>query len=312
MLGRREPVEKLLADPALAPDLRHRLELSQQARRFAIREMRLPDNGSYTRYADLGRPYVLWNVFAAPELSLEPRTWCHLFAGCFAYRGYYDKALAQAEAERLAAEEGLDTWVGGVPAYSTLGWFADPLLNTLGTEDVHWVGTIFHELAHQKHYVADDTAYVESFASFVEEEGLRQFSRGSPALAAAAKEHAVEDARNLDLLLGARQRLEAIYASPLDEAGKRAAKAREFAALAKAFGREGIKAGTLNNARLVPVGLYRQWIPAFAALFEREGRDWGRFYAAAEALAELEPEAREARLRELAEPSPPRMPGPGS
>lgn len=298
LLRRGEPVAQVIADPATDPQLRERLRLAQRARAFALQTLRLPDTGSYTRYADLGRPYVLWNVFATPELSLEPETWCHLLVGCLGYRGYYRESMARDEAARLASL-GLDTWVGGVPAYSTLGWFSDPLLNTMGDEDIHWVGTIFHELAHQRRYVTSDTMFNESFASFVEDEGLRQFTREDRALAARAREHQERDRQGLELLAATRLRLEAVYASSLDDEAKRAAKSREFAALRQAFERRGWVAGPLNNARLAPVGLYRQWVPAFQTLFARCGRDWERFYDATLDLARLDPAERKSRLEDL-------------
>lgn len=183
LLHAREPVARVLADPSRDATLRQRLALSQRARVFASAELALPDNGSYRVYADIHRPFVVWNVFATPELSLAPVTHCFPIAGCVAYRGYYQPGRARGAAA-LMREEGLDTWIGGVEAYSTLGWFDDPILSSM----VRWdedrlAAVIFHELAHQKLYVADDSAFNESFASFVEREGLRQWraSQGLPA-----------------------------------------------------------------------------------------------------------------------------------
>ena len=174
LLSRRQSIEGLLAAPQTDAALKPRLALALEARRFASRELRLPDNGSYTQYADLGRPYALWNVYASPEFALAGHEWCYPLLGCMEYRGFYDRERAEAEATRLRGQ-GLDVAVAGVPAYSTLGWFDDPVLNTLLRGPDDWLaGTVFHELAHQQLFAKGDTSFNESFASFVEEEGLRR------------------------------------------------------------------------------------------------------------------------------------------
>ena len=185
LLSRRQPIDQLLAKPDLDPVLKQRLERAVDARRFASRELLLPDNGSYKSYADLERPAALWNVFAAPEFSLAAHEWCYWVTGCLAYRGYYALADAKEEAAELKGE-GLDVYVSPVPAYSTLGWFDDPLLNTVVVSDDAVASTIFHELAHQKRFVRGDTVFNESFASFVEDQGLRQYFRGQLRVARAA------------------------------------------------------------------------------------------------------------------------------
>lgn len=171
MLQARQPVERLLSNPATDPDLARRLTLSQQARDFASAQLQLPENRSYRLYADLERPFVVWNVFATPEFSLDPELHCFPIAGCVAYRGYYQQGRARGAAA-LLRQQGLDTYIGGVEAYSTLGWFDDPLLNTmLRWSDERFIAVIFHELAHQQYYLPGDTAFNESFATFVEREG---------------------------------------------------------------------------------------------------------------------------------------------
>mgnify|MGYP003583336066 CR=1 FL=1 len=175
LLGAREPVPEVIANPATDPALRQHLQRSQQARVFASEHLKLPDNRSYRVYADIGRPYVVWNVFATPEFSLDPRTHCFPIAGCVAYRGYYSQSGARGAAALLKLE-GQDVYVGGVEAYSTLGWFDDPILNSmLGWGDERLATVIFHELAHQRFYVKDDTAFNESSATFVGQEGTRQW-----------------------------------------------------------------------------------------------------------------------------------------
>jgi len=170
MLEAARPIPDVIADPQAAPPLKQRLERAQQMRTFASAQLGLPDNGSYTRYADLKRPYVVWNVFATPELSLQLKQWCYPVVGCAGYRGYFDKAAADATADELRAE-GYEVNVSGVPAYSTLGWFADPLLNTfVGGTEGQLAGLLFHELAHQVVFVGGDTTFNESFATTVERE----------------------------------------------------------------------------------------------------------------------------------------------
>ena len=178
----RRDVTEVVNDPSVDAGTRQRLQLSQEARRFATAHLDLPDNRSYTSYVQLDRPYVVWNVFATPRFSVAPIQHCFPFAGCVAYRGYFSKDKAKAESARLEAL-GDDVYVGGVPAYSTLGWFSDSILSSMMRwDDDELAGTIFHELAHQQIYVKDDSAFNESFASFVQEEGLREWraSRGLP------------------------------------------------------------------------------------------------------------------------------------
>jgi predicted aminopeptidase len=311
LLSRREPVDALIADARTDPKLKTRLALTQTARAFASDQLKLPRNRSYTLYADLGRSSVMWNVFAAPEFSLQPVTHCFPIAGCVAYRGYYAKDNADSEAERLRAK-GDDVYVGGVAAYSTLGWFDDPILSTM----LHWdddelVGTIFHELAHQKLYLAGDTAFNESFATFVQEEGLRQWhrARGEPA------EHVTRDERDqqfVQLILKTRAELEKLYASEATPESKRLAKQTAFAHLRDDYAAlratqwrdfadyDAWMQGDLNNAKLLPFGLYHQWIAAFAALYTEQSMDWIRFYAAATQLSKLSVESRTQRLETLA------------
>ena len=310
LLSRREPIASVLARPDTDPVLKTRLERAVDARDFASRELLLPDNGSYRQYADLQRPYALWNVFATPEFSMAPREWCYLLAGCFAYRGYYALEDARAEAEALRAG-GLDVHVGGVSAYSTLGWFDDPVLNTVLVTDEVLVGTLFHELAHQQHHVRGDTAFNESFATFVEYEGLRQYYRDEPERLDALTYRQRRDREFIGLMLGARSRLEQLYAAGLAPEEMRARKAQEFERLRNDYAAarlgwggdrayDGWMAGELNNARLLPFGLYHQWVPAFRALFARSGRDWGAFYREVGALVECADEERRRRLEELA------------
>lgn len=312
LLRARTSVASLVEDPGTDSRLRERLLHAEQARAFASAQLQLPDNRSYRVYADLGRPFVVWNVFATPALSLDPQTHCFPIAGCVAYRGYYRQGDARGAAA-LLRQQGLDVYVGGVEAYSTLGWFDDPILAAmLEWGDERLASLIFHELAHQRYYVQDDTEFNESFATFVEQEGARQWrdARGLPPPTDASLRQRDQFIR---LVLASRERLKAIYAAALDEAGKREAKQAEFERLRREYrqlrssewGGDGrydawINA-PLNNAKLLPFGLYDQWVPAFAALFARVERDWARFYKEVERLGGLPVAQRRAELRELAE-----------
>jgi predicted aminopeptidase len=311
LLRAREPVAEVLADPTRDAGLRQRLALTQQARDFASAHLHLPDNRSYRLYADIHRPFVVWNVFATPELSLAPRTWCFPIAGCVAYRGFYQPGRARGAAA-LLRQQGLDVYVGGVEAYSTLGWFADPLLSSmLRRDDEQLAAVIFHELAHQQLYVAGDTEFNESWASFVEQEGLRQWraSRDLPPENGAAERQREQFTA---LVLDTRARLDALYASGQPEATLRQGKAAEFQRLRERYYRlrdgqwhgerryDAWIAGPLNNAKLLPFGLYDQYVPAFAALFAQVGGDWPIFQQRVAALGALPAEQRHARLRALA------------
>lgn len=311
VLAARRPVVDVIADPATDPRLKARLELAQQARAFASDQLDLPRNGSYTVYADVGRPYVAWNVFATAEFSLKPVTHCFLIAGCVGYRGYFERPRADAEAKELAAQ-GDDTYVGGVPAYSTLGWFDDPILNTMMRwDDDALNGTIFHELAHQKLYVKNDTAFNESFATFVQQEGLRQWraARGLPPGDALPQRREDEFTQ---LVLDARARLEKLYASGQPPEPMRAAKQAQIERLRADYrslrdgpwqGYKGYDAWMdtpINNAKLLPFGLYHKWVPAFAALYAQQGGDWPKFFAAARKLSQQDPAPRTAALEQLA------------
>lgn len=312
VLVKREPIARLL-EPGRAEVLsaatRERLELTIRIREFATSELGLPDNRSYRSYADLGRPYAVWNVVAAPRLSLEPKTWCYPIAGCAAYRGYFNERAARRYGDRLAAE-GFDVRVGGVAAYSTLGWFADPVLNTfLDYADADLAALIFHELAHQVVYVKDDSSFNESFATAVEVAGVRRWleSQGRNE-ELAVFEQGRQRRRDLNrFLLGVRKELEVLYASDDTDERKLALKAEVFRSLAGRYRRELVPAwraagsggggesdlggwlSRLNNADLISIATYHDLVPAFLGLLEASGRNFGAFYAEMERLAGLEP-----------------------
>jgi predicted aminopeptidase len=312
LMARAKPIPEF-AETISDPVLKAKLERVQGIRAYASRELALPDNGSFTRYADLGRPFVVWNVVATPELSLTPRQWCFPVAGCVAYRGYFAEADARAEAARLAAE-GFDVHVSGVPAYSTLGYFDDPVLSTFiryGEAEV--ARLIFHELAHQVVYVKDDTAFNESFAVAVEEEGLARWiatQQARPEAAQFARDVARTQRARAEfrgLVRATRDRLRALYASDAPDIDKRAGKSAAFVSMRSEY--ERIKAGWdgapaydrwfesgANNAGIAAAGLYADRVPQFARLLAAEGGDLPRFYSRVKALAGLEKVDREAAL----------------
>jgi len=309
---RERPVEEVLADPAAAWPLKDKLKRVLEIRAFASRELGLPDNQSYRRYADLGRPFVVWNVFAAPEFSVEPLRWCLAFAGCVNYRGYFERAAAEQFAAELA-RQGQEVYIGGVPAYSTLGWFDDPVLSTfIHYPDVEIARLVFHELAHQVAYAKDDTTFNESFAAAVEQEGVRRWVAH-----AGDARHLEEFERNrrvrgefARLVQKVRGQLEALYRTRLAPEAMRERKNAILDALEVEY--RALKAGwggfdrydrwfaqRPNNAQLASVGIYTQLVPAFEALLLCETGDLGRFYAAVTELAALPKEQRDARLHAL-------------
>ncbi|MCU1748214.1 aminopeptidase [Pseudomonas sp. 6D_7.1_Bac1] len=312
LLRAREPVSEVIADPARDAKLRARLAQSQKAREFASRQLHLPDNRSYRLYTDIGRPFVVWNVFATPEFSLKPQNHCFPIAGCVAYRGYYSQSAARGEAA-LQRQQGMDVSISGVEAYSTLGWFDDPIISSMmNWGDERLATLIFHELAHQRFYVKDDTEFNESYATFVEQEGTRQWraARGLPP-ASEAQAHQLDQFTRL--VLDTRTRLEKLYALPLAAEQMRQRKAAEFERLRSDYRtlRDSQWAGEkrydawinapMNNAKLLPFGLYDQWVPAFAVVFKQSGGDWLKFYAAVEKLGALPVGERKAALKALAE-----------
>lgn len=306
------PVSTWLGDEATPPALKERLALSQRIRDFAVAELKEPDNASYRRYADLKRGAAVWNVVAAPELSLKLTTWCFPVVGCVGYRGYFDRAEADAFATGLRAQ-GLEASVYGVPAYSTLGKLpggalADPLLNTfIDYPEGELARLIFHELAHQVVYAKGDTVFNESFATAVERLGAAQWLSTRPQ---AREDYERFETRRQDFrALTARYRdaLEALYAGPASEADKRSGKGTLMAALradhaALKAGRWGGYSGydgwiaRANNASFGVLAAYNQLVPNFERLFEREGRDYQAFYAEVKRIAALPQAERRAAL----------------
>lgn len=292
-------IDDVIADPATDAALKEKLTGVLRAREYASRELGLPDNESYRAYADIGRPYVLWNVFAAPEFSLAPHEWCFVITGCVAYRGYFSLQNAQAFAAELRAQ-GYDVYVGGVTAYSTLGWFRDPVLNTVinrGPAEI--AGLMFHELAHQRLFVRGDTTFSESFAMTVEQEGVRRWLKNNAGTAEYEKYEARLKRRDqfVALVLKHRDRLDSLYQTSLGAGEKRAGKAKIFTEMRQEYerlksgwdyaGYDGWFAQDLNNAHLASLGAYHRYVPSFQALLARHQGDLTAFYRAVEELGRL-------------------------
>ncbi|HZW60362.1 MAG TPA: aminopeptidase [Woeseiaceae bacterium] len=303
VLTHREPLEAVIADPGSDPELVARLEVLRDARRFASEDLQLPDNDSYRSYADIGRDYVVWNVIAAPEFSLQPKTWCYIVVGCVAYRGYFSEQAARNAAGKLR-ERDFDVFVGGVSAYSTLGRFADPILNTMMQRDeIELVQMLFHELAHQRLYIKDDTEFNESFASAVATVGLRRWllARGNADALERWQRRQARRAAVARLVEAAGDDLAHLYASGLPAADMRQQKQQRLEqlsqALAERTGNPGWRGSGLNNARLASLRLYAGKVPGFLAMYEQCDGDLACFYALAEELAERPPASRDAALR---------------
>ncbi|MGJ7916556.1 aminopeptidase [Massilia sp. LXY-6] len=318
LLSDARPIDDWIADPGTSTRLRLRLETARQIRRFAVSEMALPDNKSYKNYAALKRKYVLWNVVATPELSLKPLVWCFPVAGCVNYRGYYSKEAAESYAKQLKAD-GNDVEVGGVPAYSTLGWFNDPLISTfINYPDAELARMIFHELAHQIVYAQGDSQFNESFASTVEEVGVERWMErfGNQAMRDGYARYKSRKHDFLALLLKYRKALEQNYALvDRSDSEKRAVKARLFQELKDEYqvlkGNWGGYAGydrffeqPLSNAHLASIATYEDFVPAFRAMLRRDG-SFPRFYKSVKQLAELDRADRHRILKALTPPLPP-------
>jgi predicted aminopeptidase len=292
LMRTRRPIEQVIADPGSSDSLKTRLMLVEDARDFAVSDLKLPENRSYRLYGDLGRPYAVWNVVAAPEFSVTPLHWCFPFTGCISYRGYFHERSARRFAASLAAR-GNDTLVAGVTAYSTLGHFADPVTNTMlryGDNDM--VATIFHELAHQLIYVPGDSQFSESFAMTVEEEGLRRWlaARGRAGELQAILTQHRDEQTIVKVFAEGRRQLATLYAQPLPLDQMRERKQQ----ILKATGEQvlsleqqyhlpmydlWINAG-LNNAHLASIGTYYDCVPGFQRLLQANGGDLPSFYAA--------------------------------
>lgn len=307
LLGAREPIDRVIADGSVDPATRARLESVVDLRDFAATELGLPDNGSYRTYVALERDYVVWNVIAAEAFSVEPLQWCFPVAGCVSYRGYFDREKALAFEHKLAAD-GYDTYSGGSTAYSTLGYFDDPVLSTmLAGSPVSFAAVLFHELAHQRIYVRGDSEFSEAFASVVEEYGVERWlvHTGDTQALAAYRERRARAADFSALVAAQRARLAAIYAQPLPHETLRARKTEafrqmraEYQVLKSDWGGasdyDGWFDGEMNNATLAAISTYRKWLPGLRWRLREIGIT--AFFDEVESLADAPEAEREAVL----------------
>ena len=309
LVASAKPIDQWLADPNVSDQLKQRLTRTQQIRKFAVQELDLPDNGSYTRYAELNRPYVVWNVIATPELSMKPVQWCFPIAGCVDYRGYYRKEDAQRFAQELRGQ-GYEVRVSGVPAYSTLGWFNDPVLSTfIAYPEAEVARMLFHELAHQVAYAPGDTPFNESFATTVESIGVEQWldKHGNPDSRERYRQFRQRKRDFIDLLTQHRQRLEEVFATDISDDEKRNQKALVITSLKQAYhqirdekwgGYSGYDQWfnePITNAHFVLVATYEELVPAFQALHAKSG-SLKKFYANVQAMAKQDKARRRERL----------------
>lgn len=317
IMSQRQDIDELLQKPDLQPALRNKLALVKEIRAFASQQLQLPDNDSYTQYADIHRKYVVWNVFAAPEFSLQLKKWCFLFVGCVGYRGYYDEQDAKALAEQIKKDENLEVYVGVALAYSTLGWFDDPVLNTfINYPQANLAGLIFHELTHQLIYIKNDAAFNESLATMVEIEGVKRWLAAHPQSGDGLRYEKEKKVRKafIGLLLQSNEQLKQLYQSDLPDSVKRRKKTEIIEQLKSRFQ---AKKQTLqelsvydrwfnkpiNNARLGSVATYQDYVPAFQQLLRECQGDLAVFYQRVGTLSELQKEQREAELNQLSKRS---------
>jgi len=307
LMSKRQPIAAVIDKPTTSLKLRAQLEAVTSIRDFASRDLALPDNGSYKTYADIGRPYVVWNVVAAPEFSVDPIEWCYPIVGCVAYRGYFAEAKARRFAAGLHAK-GWDVVVGGVAAYSTLGHFDDPILSSMvNWNDVELASIIFHELTHQVLYVPNDASFNEAFATTVEEEGVRRWLERQNRTKDLA-DHLLEQEhyRNvIELMIGTRDELRVVYAQRASPAMMRESKREAFermrasyALLQNRWGAhapfEAWFAGDMNNAQLASIATYFDCVPGFERELEAVGGDLPAFYRRVRKLAKLDQKQRDA------------------
>jgi predicted aminopeptidase len=307
LMSKRQPIARVLENPATPPAVRAKLEAARSIRDFASGQLGLPDNGSYRSYADVGRPYVVWSVVAAPEFSTEAKEWCYPIVGCVAYRGYFALRRARSFAGKLRAQ-GYDVSVGGVAAYSTLGHFDDPILNTMMSwDDIELAAIVFHELTHQEVYVPGDSAFNEALATTVEEEGVRRWllAQGRDADLAAYRDLQEHYLVVIDLLRGSRTELNRVYASGIGVDLMRERKRQTFVTMRDAYsllraqwrGHAPFETwfdGEINNAHLASVATYYDCVPGFKRQLALAGGDLKVFFRRVRELAKSEQAARDA------------------
>ncbi|MEQ1720583.1 MAG: aminopeptidase [Nitrosomonas sp.] len=314
VINRSQPISRIISSPDVDIRLKNALTKVVELRQFATDHLKLPENLSYTSYADLKRPFVVWNVFAASELSMSLKQWCFVQVGCVNYRGFFSQASAEQFAEELR-KEGYDVHVGGIRAYSTLGWFSDPVLNTfIGYSEMNLARLIFHELAHQILFVPGDTVFNESFATAVEHEGVRRWfkHKGTDQEQTALMARYDNEMIFINLVLKHRQRLLELFHSDASDVDKRTEKSRIYRDLREEFLRIRVEnsefrsydpwfAQPLNNALLATVSIYTQAVPSFQAILTQLDGDMDKFYKTIKQISALPKQERNRILQQAAE-----------
>ena len=312
LLEQRKPVSDILANSKTDAKLRELLKTSQNIRDFASKSLYLPENKSYRTYADLKRKYVVWNVVAAKEFSLEPKKWCFIFVGCLSYKGYFSEKEANNYAYQLQ-KEGYDVYVAGANAYSTLGWFDDPLLNTMMYKsEARRAGIVFHELAHQVVYIENDSAFNEAFATAVEQEGVRRWMESNRNNSQYQK-YLINKKRDFQLnklLKETREKLKLLYKLTISDQQKREYKnniflemQKEYSQLKKSWGGVNLydkwMSQNLNNSHLLLIATYHDLVPSFTVLLKNENYNLKKFYTLVEKLGAMDKKARNKELMKI-------------
>lgn len=311
LLVHRRPIAKVLADPHASPALKHKLRVAEAVRKYA-KGLGLDVGKSYSTYEDIGRPYVVWNVFAAPEFSLKLKSFCYPVAGCVSYRGFFAKKAASRFAHRLV-RQGYDVYMGGVAAYSTLGWFNDPILNTfVNRSDADLAALLFHELAHKTIYVEGDTRFNESYATTVEQVALKRWlsSLGKPAEYAKYRAKRHRQQQVIALIEATNKQLKALYASGLKPVVMRRDKRADIHALRQKYRVLRSSWGNhddfvwwietpINNAKLATIATYNDWVPGFKELLAKRHGDMPAFLRAVKRIARLPKRERDAKMTAL-------------
>jgi predicted aminopeptidase len=296
VLQNRQPIGEVLNKNNITNELREKLKTVLLLRKFSVDVLSLPENKSYLSYSELNRDYVIWNIFANKEFSLEPETWCYLIVGCLSYRGYFSQLEAEQHAKELE-HQGYDIYIGGVSAYSTLGWFDDPVLNTMLRWDETYLATvIFHELAHQQLYIKDDTEFNESYADAVAHIGVTLWltKHGDNNQLVEYQQSQQYEEAFVKLIKRYKLLLNNLYHSDVNEAAKRQSKntllikmTNEYMDLTKRWGKNPYKEwfSTINNAKLASVVTYRKYVPAFLDIYEKLEKDLAKFYSFSKSLS---------------------------
>ena len=310
LISKREPIVDIVNDSTRDEKLIAQLRLAQELRLFASHELKLPENDSYRSYVQLDHPYVTWNVFAAPEFSTALHQWCFLVVGCVPYRGYFDQADAHRYAEQLS-KQGLDVYVVGVPAYSTLGWFDDPLLSSMiDRGEIVTATYIFHELAHQQFYLKGDGSFNEAFATAVEEIGVLRWldQQNRQDEANRYKDWLAQKTLFSTFIKNSREEFDALYQQEYSHEKKQVEKQILISEMRRKFENLSLEnkhisryskwmSGPLNNAQLGAISLYRDLVPAFRNLFVLCESNFEKFYMRVALIAKMPEEKRKQTLQ---------------